>query len=99
LDLQIQTVHVPGVINVVADALSRLDRSGDYQINPDLAYLLFNWWDITPTLDLFANQYNRILPRYVSTDPNDTESIWTGAFNHTWKSEILWIHPPISTIP
>ncbi|KAA6362351.1 MAG: hypothetical protein EZS28_042120, partial [Streblomastix strix] len=53
LGLQVQTVHVPGVINCIADSLSRLDSSGDYSISPQLSQILFMWWNLEPTLDLF----------------------------------------------
>ncbi|KAA6360250.1 MAG: hypothetical protein EZS28_044223, partial [Streblomastix strix] len=82
----------------IADSLSRLDSSGDYRINPQLVKILFLWWDLEPTLDLFQNQYNAILSRYVSTDPRDSNAQWIGAFNHTWENEILWIHPHILMI-
>ncbi|KAA6395767.1 MAG: hypothetical protein EZS28_008699, partial [Streblomastix strix] len=82
LGLQVQTVHVPRVINCIADSLSKLDSSGDYSINPQLSQILFMWWNLEPNLDLFANQYNAILPRYVSTDPRDSNAQWIGAFNH-----------------
>ncbi|KAA6402059.1 MAG: hypothetical protein EZS28_002424 [Streblomastix strix] len=50
------------------------------------------------TLDLFTNQQNAILPRYVSTDLRDSKAQWICAFNHTWQNKILRIHQPILMI-
>ncbi|KAA6362689.1 MAG: hypothetical protein EZS28_041783, partial [Streblomastix strix] len=96
--LIIQIVQVPGVTNCIADSLSSLDSSGDYNIGPQLAQILLLWQNLEPNLNLFANQYNAILPRYVSTDPRDSNAQWIGAFNHTWENEIIWIYQPIPMI-
>ncbi|KAA6320373.1 MAG: hypothetical protein EZS28_054693, partial [Streblomastix strix] len=47
----VQTVRVPGVINCTADSLSKLDSQGDYSINPQLAQILFLWWNLETTLE------------------------------------------------
>ncbi|KAA6383116.1 MAG: hypothetical protein EZS28_021357 [Streblomastix strix] len=78
LGLKVQTVHVPRVINCITDSLSRLDSSGNYNINPQLAQILILCRNLEPTLDLFAKQYNAILPRYVSADPRDQNAQWIG---------------------
>ncbi|KAA6353188.1 MAG: hypothetical protein EZS28_051285, partial [Streblomastix strix] len=91
LGLYVQTVLVPGVINYIADSLSKIDCSGDYSINPQLEQILFLWWNLEPTLDLFANQYNAILLRYVSKDSRNSNVQWIGAFSHTWENETLSI--------
>ncbi|KAA6324519.1 MAG: hypothetical protein EZS28_054181, partial [Streblomastix strix] len=90
--------RLPEVINCIADSLSRLNSSADYSTDPQLEQILFLWWNLELTLDLFENQFNTILPRYVQTDPRNSNAKWIGLFDHTLESEILWIHPPIPMI-
>ena len=59
--------HIPGVRNVIADALSRREEiaQGEWSINRQVFLHLCNLWG-TPTVELFATRYNFCLPLYVS---------------------------------
>ena len=65
--------HVPGVMNLVADQLSRSQQilHTEWSLNPQI----FRWLsqiDFQPQVDLFATRFNHKLPLYVSPvpDPN-----------------------------
>lgn len=65
----ITAVHVPGTLNVQADALSRefLD-SHDWVLNAQVTHDLFRAWG-TPDIDLFADASNAKYPAYASKFP------------------------------
>jgi ribonuclease HI len=71
MDLELHPQHIPGAENRIADALSRLNRSGDYYLAPFLFIQLCLEWDIYPTMDLFASKDNALLMRYCTTDRQD----------------------------
>ncbi|KAA6310385.1 MAG: hypothetical protein EZS28_056320 [Streblomastix strix] len=55
LNMKIITQLVPAQQNIIADALSRLCRSGDYHLHPSYLDQIRMIWNIQPTLDLFAS--------------------------------------------
>ncbi|KAA6363146.1 MAG: hypothetical protein EZS28_041328 [Streblomastix strix] len=98
LGIQIHITHLSGVKNEIADALSRLSRAGDYKLKEKIfqkTYLLMN---LNPTIDLFSQHFNNLLPRFMSTIRRHGE-IAIDALNQTWKMELQWIHPPIPLLP
>ncbi|KAA6367798.1 MAG: hypothetical protein EZS28_036674 [Streblomastix strix] len=54
--------------------------------------------NLNPTIDLFSQHINNLLPRFMSTI-REHEEIAIDALNQTWKMEIPWIHPPIHLLP
>ena len=63
--------HVPGVMNLVADQLSRSQQTlhTEWSLNPKI----FKWLsqvDFQPQIDLFATRFNHKLPQYVSPVPD-----------------------------
>ncbi|KAA6380346.1 MAG: putative Transposon Ty3-I Gag-Pol polyprotein [Streblomastix strix] len=95
LNIKIITQHVPGKMNMIADALSRLCRSGDYHLHPSYLDQIRMIWNIKPTLDLLASSTTKLLPRYVTANIRDQQAQWIDAFSNTWTNEILLVHPPI----
>ncbi|KAA6365725.1 MAG: hypothetical protein EZS28_038749 [Streblomastix strix] len=95
LNIKIITKHVPGKINIIADALSRLCRSGDYHLHPSYLDQIRMIWNIQPTLDLFASSTTKLLPRQVTANIKDQQAQWTDAFSNTWTNEILLVYLPI----
>jgi ribonuclease HI len=89
-------IHRPGVRNEKADALSRLEWMGDYEIQWNLVLPILQEWNIIPTIDLFATKANHKLPLYCSADPTDEEAWTYNAFSIPW-AQFTW--PYIHTTP
>ncbi|KAA6368720.1 MAG: putative reverse transcriptase, partial [Streblomastix strix] len=98
LGIQIQITHLPGVKNEIADALSRLSRAGDYKLKEKIFQQTCLQMNLNPTIDLFSQHFNNLLPRFMSTIRGHGE-IAIDALNQTWKMELPWIHPPIPLLP
>ncbi|KAA6396593.1 MAG: putative reverse transcriptase [Streblomastix strix] len=97
MNIQIKATYIPGKENQVADALSRLNRAGDYSINKNIAANLFKKIQFNPTIDLFANRKTKLADRYC-TITQDHQAVARDAFSITWSSEQPLIHPPIPLI-
>ncbi|KAA6367497.1 MAG: hypothetical protein EZS28_036975, partial [Streblomastix strix] len=98
LRIQIQITHLPGVRNEIADALSRLSKAGDYKLKEKIFRQTCLQMNLNPTIDLFSQHFNNLLPRFMSTIRGLGEVV-IDAFNQTWKKELQWIHPHISLLP
>ena len=97
-DLWVSAVHIPGKLNVTADALSRRRFSDhEWMLNPSIFSQLC---EIFPdlTIDLFASVLNHQLPRYVSWRP-DPKALYVDAFSRPWGNETFYAFPPFSLIP
>ncbi|KAA6337715.1 MAG: hypothetical protein EZS28_052762 [Streblomastix strix] len=79
-------------INIIADALSRLCRSGGYHLH--LFYLdqIGMIWNIHPTFDLFTSSTTKVLPRYVTANIKDQQAQSKDAFFDTWMYEVLLVY-------
>jgi hypothetical protein len=58
--LILKVIHTPGRINVATDKLSRLEMSGDYQLNEMVFQRIQKMWHCYPKVDLFASKKNRL---------------------------------------
>ena len=97
--LSVSAVYLPGERNVIADMLSRQGQvlRTEWHLNSET----FRWICSrspfgTPSLDLFANKFNKQLPRYMSPCP-DSLAVAVDALTADWPSEVLYAFPP-STI-
>jgi ribonuclease HI len=95
--LQIMASHIPGVDNVIADKLSRLARSGDYQIRTETLENGLRQLGTTVQVDLFATRDNRKSRDFVSIN-NDPLARGRNAFSMAWRGFLPLIHPPIPLI-
>ena len=96
--LWLSAVHIPGTMNVKADALSRRHYSDhEWMLNNAMFSRLCK---IFPglTIDLFASILNHRLPRYVSWGP-DSQAFSVDAFDISWKGQRFYAFPPFSLIP
>ena len=85
-------IHVKGKLNVLADIL--LHRHTVLRNERQLAPMAFHWiccispWG-RPTLELFANKMNHLLPRYVSPCV-DVDAFAVDALVCEWSTEVLY---------
>ena len=98
LDISLRAHHLPGVLNVQADRLSRKKYLYEWKLHPEL----FQHIDKTfgpHTIDRFASFQTRQLPRYnsISYDP-ETEGIDALSQNN-WGQEVNFVNPPFRLIP
>jgi ribonuclease HI len=91
--VSLQSVHIPGVSNLLADKLSRQMYSPtEWELNNQVVQKLFLVWGM-PEIDLFATQDNKKLPQFCSLFPHqqalhqDTLALqWDGMFAYAFPS-------------
>lgn len=94
--LSLRAVHVPGVLNLAADFLSRQKlQSGDWMLNRQTVSLI---WEVfgKAEVDLFASQESSQCPLWFSLNPPAPLGI--DAFAHPWPMQKLYAFPPIKLI-
>jgi hypothetical protein len=89
MKLQITISHIRGINNGIPDSLSRLALGGDYMLKIHYFHLACHHLHTTPTIDLFAQDHNHLMERYLRAD----------ALAYSWIGEIPWIHCPIALLP
>lgn len=93
--LSLVAVHIQGAANILADALSR-----SHEIVPSEWTLSFRILDriwlrfFKPVVDLFASQFNRRLPVYVSPVP-DGQAWAVDALSISWSGLEAYAFPPL----
>ena len=90
-------VYVPGILNSLADAESRRPTSaGDWKLSPSSFMSICLEWSLQ--VDVFASEWNRQLPKYVSWTPQP--NCWkVDAFSFPWKDLGAFCFPPFNMIP
>ncbi len=95
--LSLRAVHVPGILNLAADFLSRQKlRPGEWMLNRQTVSQI---WDLfgEAAVDLFASQESSHCPLWFSLSFPTTLGI--DAFAHPWPNVSLCAFPPIKLIP
>ncbi len=86
--------HIPGSLNVRADAMSRMQQviSTEWSIAPEALIPVWEQWGI-PMVDLFATCQNHKLERYVSPVPDP--GAWAiNAMTFSWTGLFVYAFPP-----
>ncbi len=95
--LSLRAVHVPGILNLADDFLSRQKlRPGEWMLNRQTVsqiWYLFGKAEV----DLFASQESSQCPLWFSLSFPMTLGI--DAFAHPWPNVSLYVFPPIKLIP
>ena len=90
IPVSVRARHIPGVTNVLADALSRPDRPSptEWKLNPVVFRWLMQTVPYPPLVDLFATRFNNQLPLFVSPIP-DPLAVAYDALASSWKGWTL----------
>jgi ribonuclease HI len=97
MKIQLVAQYIPGILNVSADSLSRLELAGDYRLDPAVFRNGLEIIQECPNIDLFSSDENHLLPQYV-TAIESKKAIAVDAFSLDWKLFFPYIHPPIILI-
>jgi ribonuclease HI len=100
MDVRVSVTHIPGIENVMADALSRMDRVGDYSLGKE-------WYDrgveclgVRPTLDVFASCNNAKCQRFLALPGRYSKgAVALDALRYSWEGELAYAFPPVQLIP
>jgi hypothetical protein len=97
--ITLQAIHVRGCLNDVADSLSRLNKSGDYELKTEVLELGLQTLGAQITCDLFASRRNHKHQKYCTLSLRDSQALARDAFSIPWSSLGLpLLHPPIPLI-
>ena len=98
-DIVIRVRHIPGKFNILADPLSRLDKpiKTEWALDQTVANSVFQMLNF-PNVDLFATQFNRRLPLYVSP-VQDYKALAIDALSIDWNHLHAYAFPPFILIP
>ncbi len=95
--LSLRAVHVPGILNLAADFLTRQKlRPGEWMLNRQTVTQIWNLFG-EAEVDLFASQESSQCPLWFSPSFQTTPGIDT--FTHLWPNVSLYAFPPGKLIP
>jgi hypothetical protein len=99
-DIRLHVSHIPGIQNVLVDALSRMEITGDYQLRPEIYQTCTAMLRVNPTIDLFAHNQNNKCPRFVALPGVRSEgAVALDAFDvQDWSKEVAYLFPPVQII-
>ena len=94
LNCRAKARHIPGKLNVRADAMSRMNQilATEWSILQSVLIPLWELWGV-PSVDLFATRDNHKLPRFVSPVP-DSMAWKTNALIFCWSNLYAYAFPP-----
>ena len=83
-------------MNTQVDALSSSKEPDEWMLAPIVTRRICSTYGI-PTVDLFASESSKQVPRYFTTDRRDPHALGTDALHQSWdfKNQLLYVfHPP-----
>ena len=90
--------HIAGVLNQEADTESRdRNNSGEWALSQQIFDYILNFFEVIPTIDLFATRINFKIRKFVSWFP-DPLAYKTNTFLHSFPNELFYAYPPINCI-
>ena len=94
----LETRHLPGQSNVLADLLSHRNQvlGAEWSLHLQVARKIIHTWG-SPTIDLFATHLNAKLPLYCSLIP-DPQAVFEDAFRHPWNTLDVYPFPPFHLV-
>jgi hypothetical protein len=99
-DVRLMVTHIPGVESDVADALSRMDRVGDYSLKQEYFRRWVEALGVEPTVDVFANSTNHKCQRFLTLPGRLAEgAVALDGLRFTWAGELAYVFSPVLLIP
>ncbi|KAJ8019201.1 hypothetical protein HOLleu_42359 [Holothuria leucospilota] len=99
LKIVLRATHIPGVTNLVADALSRGRLvTTEWELKESCVQALFNHYG-RPDIDLFASAKNAKLPTYCTIRFQEDGAWATDALSISLQGLDAYAFPPLSLIP
>ena len=94
----ITATHIPGILNVEADAESRKNEiKTEWKLNVNIFHDVISYFGFIQTIYLFASRINIQLKFFISYRP-DPDSIHINAFTVHWHLQNFYCFPPFSCI-
>jgi hypothetical protein len=97
--VEVRAAHIPGILNIHADALSRPQQVFATEWALDRA--VFRWLcascQFAPVIDAFATAANAQLPLFYSPIPAEN-AMGLDAFNQSWEGWSLYMFPPFALL-
>ena len=94
----ITAAHIPGILNVEADAESRNSETRtEWKLNEALFRSILHHFRCSPSVDLFASRINPQLPRFFAYRPDPNAEV-INAFTVNWNKVDFYCFPPFSCI-
>ncbi|KAA6358094.1 MAG: hypothetical protein EZS28_046379, partial [Streblomastix strix] len=84
-----------GINNRKADALSRLELAGDYEIRIKYLNIVLQSQDLELEADMFATKYNKKCPIYYAPT-SDEVAARVGDLQADWNNKSILINPPLT---
>jgi hypothetical protein len=100
MDTHLLITHIPGVENRVGNALSRLDRVGDYRLKQEYFRRGVEALGLEQTVDAFANSANHKCQRFLALPGRLAEgAVALDGLRYSWAGERPYLFPPVQLIP
>jgi hypothetical protein len=98
--VQVRAAHIPGILNIHADALSRPDKifASEWSLNRAVFRWLCAKCNFFPSIDAFATAANAQLPLFYSPVPAESAA-GLDAFSQCWDGWQLYLFPPFVLLP
>lgn len=96
-NLALSAAHIPGAVNHTPDRLSRLSKTGEYELKAEVLARALSLLGLAPSIDLFASRKNHKMERFCSLHPQ--VGSLGNALTHPLEDEPLaYAHPPVALI-